>query len=409
MDFLLDADGKCTSCAQPALQAEIITCCACSKDFHAVCSSTSDKTEGICNQSFLKLFRTSTTKSNFKWFCNTCLTNFETNKATTLDERFNVITTQIRDMARGFDQVANLSKELNEMKSLISNRDLTTNKMEQNNSWADAKRVHTMKSSFVIKHKTKSDTGSTIDVNRIRQIAVENNIPVSNVGVSQKGNTFVHCPSVEHRDKLQPLISADVNDKDVVPIKDKSPHITITDITKTGADDITKESLLKHISNQNLQVAELIDAGEEFNILFIKSVVKTNSFTAVIRVSSNIRDSIKANRDRVYVGINSCRVFDRFYVKRCNKCHTFGHFKDKCPNQTATCGYCAGPHESEGCSLKDTLDYTKLSCANCKRNGLPHSGHSTFWHKCPSYIMAQRKLKSTISYYDKVSNSNLNR
>ena len=408
MDFLLDPDGKCTTCAQPALLAEIITCCACSKDCHAVCSSTNDKTEGICNQTLLKLFKMGSTKSNFKWFCNTCLTNFETNKASTLDERFNVISTQIRDMAKGFEQVANLSKELNEMKTLINNREVTKDIVEQNNSWTDAKRVHTMKSSFVIKHKTKTDTGSTIDVNRIRQIAVENNIPVSNVGVSQKGNTFVHCPSVEHRDKLQPLISADVSNKDVVPIKEKSPHITITDITKTSSDDITKESVLKQIRNQNPQIAEHIDAGDEFNVLFIKSVVKTNSFSAVIRVSPNIRDTIKANRDRVYVGINSCRVFDRFYVKRCNNCHQFGHFKDKCQNETK-CGYCSGPHDSDGCSLKDTHDYTKMKCANCEHNGLPHIGHSTFWHKCPSYLIAQRKLQSTISYYGKESNSDLNR
>ena len=100
MDSLLDLDGKCKSCAQPALLAEIINCCSCSKDFHAVCSLTSDRSEAICNPSFFKLFRSSTTKANFKWFCDSCLTNFELNRATTLDERFSVIANQIKDMLK---------------------------------------------------------------------------------------------------------------------------------------------------------------------------------------------------------------------------------------------------------------------------------------------------------------------
>ena len=76
---------------------------------------------------------------------------------------------------------------------------------------------------------------------QLKKLLFWNNILVTNVGVSQKGNTFIHCPSAEARDKLQPLISADFKDKDVLPIKDKSPHITIVDITKTGAEDLTKE------------------------------------------------------------------------------------------------------------------------------------------------------------------------
>ena len=241
----------------------------------------------------------STTKTNFKWFCDTCLTNFETNKATTLDERFSVITTQIKDMSKGFEKVANLSKELNEVKNMISNHGSTNDLMVQNNSWSNTKRVHAMKSSFVVKHKTDSATGSTIDINRVRQIAVENSIPISNVGVSQKGNTFIHCPSVEDRDKLQPLISAEVQDKDVVSIKEKSPHITITDITKTNSDDITKESILEQVRIQNPGIAELIHSGDDFNVLFVKSIAKTNSFSAVVRVSPTIRDIIKSNRKSV--------------------------------------------------------------------------------------------------------------
>ena len=163
------------------------------------------------------------------------------------------------------------------------------------------------------------------------------------------------------------------------------------------------------ITSQNPQIAGLNDSGNEFNVLLVKHVPKTNTHSAVVRVSCSMRDAIRSNRNRVYVGINSCRVFDRFYVKRCNKCQKFGHFQINCPNQK-TCGYCSGSHESDSCTLKEAHDITKLKCANCKHDGLPDCGHSTFWHQCPSYMNAQKKLKSTIPYYDAAttSNSNLN-
>ena len=115
--------------------------------------------------------------------------------------------------------------------------------------------------------------------------------------------------------------------------------------------------------------------------------------------SCKIREAIRCNRNRIFIGITSCRVYDRFFVKRCNKCQEFGHYKENCP-KVDVCGYCSENHPSEECSLKNETDLTLLKCANCKVNNLECSGHSTFWSKCPSYIIAQKRLKSTISYYD---------
>ena len=93
------------------------------------------------------------------------------------------------------------------------------------------------------------------------------------------------------------------------------------------------------------------------------------------------------------------RVYDRFFVKHCNKCQEFGHYKENC-TKADVCGYCSGDHPSEECKHKDSTDLTVLKCANCKANNMECSGHSTFWSKCPSYIIAQKRLKSTVPYYD---------
>ena len=385
----MEPDGKCTSCAQPALNSETITCCSCFGKFHAICSSTG-KQQGICNQSFLKLFLTSTTKSNFKWFCDTCLTEFEAKKVTTLEEKFTVLA----------DQLTSLSREFQDVKQAISTNDKSTDDnsskccgkttcghgVSQPTPWGDENRVQKMKSSLVIKHKTGDSEKVPTDLNKLRDIAVANNIPVSNVGVSKNGNTFIHCPSVEDRNKLQPLLSEQLITKDVVSLKEKQPHITILDITSTDDKDI----LLEQIRSQNPKIDALIESGEQFDILFTKTQQSSQKVSAVAKVSCSIRDAIKANRNRVFIGINSCRVFDRFYVKRCNHCQQYGHFKDNC-QYVVKCGYCGEGHSSETCGHKATEDFSKLSCINCKRNGLAHNGHSAFWAKCPSYVIAQKK------------------
>ena len=414
MNFVLDADGKCTSCNQPALLAEMIRCSSCSKDFHAVCSAVTDRSDAICNQSFLKLFNTSTTKTNFKWFCDACLTTFEINKASTLDERFSVISHQITEMAKDFKAV---TKECQELKSMVSNRNCcdhvsdtqgTTNTNSEGNSWSNVARTRNMKASLVIKNKNTSDSaGDALDLNVIKDIVVKNNIQVSKIGVSQKGNTFVHCPTKEDRDKLHPLLSAEVQNKEVVPLKDKSPHISITEVMNTTSGELTKASVIQEIRSQNPEVSALIDLGNEFNILFVRkdSHGKCN---VVARVSCSIRDMIKTKGNKLFIGLSSCKVYDRFYIKRCNNCQEYGHYQGDCKNQ-AVCGYCGESHRSHTCSLKDGTDFGKHKCINCKKANLPHTGHSSFWSKCPSYNNAQNKLKATIQYYGKPPvGSNLN-
>ena len=319
-------------------------------------------------------------------------------------------------MSSEINVVKHLSQEVKELKDLIMKNNSThgpaiTNDTTNKTMWCDEQRVHQMKSSLVIKHKSSDVPSTALDLNVVREIAVKNSIPVTNIGVSKKGNTFIHCPSAEARDKLQPLlINANLVGKDVVSVKEKSPHITIVDIIQTGSEELTKENILVQICSQNPKLAALIESGNEFKVLFIKKNSQTKKFSAAVRVSCDIRRAIKSDRDRIYVGISSCRVYDRFYVKRCNNCQQFGHFKDSCQNETV-CGHCSGPHQSEGCSLKESKDFSKLKCTNCKDAPGCGNGHSAFWYNCPAYKEAQKKLRSTISYYDgEVPNSvNLNR
>ena len=59
---------------------------------------------------------------------------------------------------------------------------------------------------------------------------------------------------------------------------------------------------------------------------------RTNRKCEIIDVISNIYKHIKGNKRRLFVGYQSCRVFDIINTTPCNKCARFGHSSKKCEN-----------------------------------------------------------------------------
>lgn len=393
--FTINGEGKCTSCSQVCSKSEILCCCSCESSFHAVCSSV-DKKEYLCTTSYLKMYYSSTSKSNFKWFCDSCLTTFEVSKTATVDDRIGHLTSQVSKM------VSNMN-ELNQTVASLQQNQLQDGKHNNDDfpqpAWVDPNRTQAVKSSLLIKPTAGTTTSLSNDLGKIRDIAVNNNIQVRNVGISKSGNTFIHCSSTADRNKLQPLLSDNYQGREIIPLKENLPHITINGIIQVDDEDITGDKVLRQICNQNPVIADLKESGEELKVLFVRKQITSKTIMAVVKVGTKIRDAIKHNGNRLFIGISSCRVFDRFFVKRCNKCQSFGHYKDQCKGH-AVCGYCAESHCSEDCPIKDSKDCSLLKCHNCKENGLDYIGHSTFWPKCPSYLLAQKKLRSTIPYYD---------
>ena len=67
--------------------------------------------------------------------------------------------------------------------------------------------------------------------------------------------------------------------------------------------------------------------NEHFKVLAIKSTKKNqNMFQVFASVSPILRDGIKQFKDKITLGLNNCKVYDQYHVKRCNKCQHFGHY-----------------------------------------------------------------------------------
>ena len=67
-------DGSCLQCEISVEDNEVIKCFSCQGHFHALCKKSAN---AICNKSLLQIYMQKSTKKNFVWYCDSCLTNLE--------------------------------------------------------------------------------------------------------------------------------------------------------------------------------------------------------------------------------------------------------------------------------------------------------------------------------------------
>ena len=210
------------------------------------------------------------------------------------------------------------------------------------------------------------------------------------------GDTVVVCEDDKSKESLLPVLNEFMdNDRfKLVTPSSRLPTILIIDIPT----DYSKSDLLERVKNQNQ--SKFADAGivlddTNFKILHTRAQVKDPTlFKAKVRVAEDVRRVIDNNRNKLNIGLTSCTVFDDLFVKRCNRCQRFNHFKDSCPaTNTVVCGNCAEGHDTETCTA------TNMKCYNCTKAKYTDTNHKTSYYKCKIYTEAQTKLESTINYY----------
>ena len=289
-----------------------------------------------------------------------------------------------------FNKVANTESITDHAKA---SSEIQESEPVESKTWAHVLKHRKQKASLLI----KGDNGTPVDLNIVKDLVVTNKIPVTSTAVKDNGDTYVNFPCLDSRDKAAPMIKSNVtNVKEVVTLKSKLPTIAISGITEK----LSKIDLTKCICSQNKEISTCVKNGGSLDVIFIKEPTdKFTTYLAVARVSSDIREVIKSRGNKIFIGLVACPVKDRFYVKRCNNCQCYGHYKGDC-DKPVMCGYCGEQHRSSGCEKKSKgNEHTSHTCNNCKIIGKDAAGHSTFYHRCPAYLVQQNKLKNSIQYY----------
>ena len=406
--FQLDIQGKCETCLQTAKESEILCCDTCQFFYHAFCDSVEGNSDGIAKKTHLGLHKQASTKKNFIWKCDRCLTISEQNAASsvrdmisTLVDRIDQFETQLPQKIKEIvqdefqrlnqSQAPDIDKLCDSLVTKMSNSN-PVKPISINTPWSNDKRVEDMKSSMLIK---ADKDGKPVDPGKVRKTIMDNGVPVNKVVVTSSGDTFINCPNQQSRDKLHPLLHSENNN--VVLLKSKLPTISLFGVT----DDLSKEEIKQGIINQNEAIGKLVtEQHEELEVIYTRAPPQGKSYYQVtLRVSPLIRKAIANLGNKLFLSSKSCNVEDSFHIKRCNKCQSFGHYAAKCDEETPTvCGYCGEHHKSNKYLLKDSASITH-KCFNCQAAGMEEfEGHSTFSRKCPAYIIEQKKLANSIAY-----------
>ena len=120
-----------------------------------------------------------------------------------------------------------------------------------------------------------------------------------------------------------------------------------------------------------------------------------STYQAVVKVSESFRSIIRKNNDRVIISLFSCKVYDQVNVKRCNKCHNFGHWVKEC-DKRAACSICSEEHETKSYPQFKNLEFENKKCINCIRNGSLPNNHRADSSACPIYMKELAKCKEVL-------------
>ena len=394
----IDTSGICTSCEDADAHKVVLKCFLCAINFHAVCRDAHGDKSGndiICTRSFFNSYdRTvsseiyKTRPGNFVFICDGCMTNHEQGKTVKQETKVDIIDKRVNK----------LSESIEEMKSLL-NRAITS----PNVSPASTPLAESFSS--VLQKPLKrsvllldSESVTHDELETVDQIISENSIHVDKLYQSKSGSTVFVCPTEDDRKNLsEKLLVKFPSVKTSIPTE-RLPTIGIANLTTAYKEsELSDVILLAHPD-----IKAYVENGDSFQVLNVKRHRKNeNKYQATIRVSTNIRRAIELKGDRIYIGSFSCRVFDRFHVKRCNHCQKYNHYKSECKESKPTCGFCSLHHVSDHCTQVNNKNFYPC-CSNCKNTKFDSEKHShtSFDRTCPAYVAEQAKLRKSISFYN---------
>ena len=389
----LDSEGVCTKCAHKA-DNEAMQCFGCSEYYHVIkCPPGNDRGQ-VTNTFFRGWDNMIQNYKNIQYICDACILDKKlkndiiiSNRMCVMEEEMKGIKNNMEEHFKSLEDIVTKLVTKNEVPVPVESQD-------QRPTYADmVNKPHEKPKQSVIVIKKKGN-GDAVDMDKVYKAAVHSNAAVAKAYKNTVGDTVVVCEDEKSKESILPVLegSIDKNKYNIVTPVSKLPTVTIINM----ASNYSKSDLLLRVKSQNAARLPGIDINENnFKVIFTRAQVKNSDlFKAVVRVSDEVREAIEKGGNTLNIGLTSCPVYDDFFIKRCNRCQSFKHWKESCPRTTpVVCGKCSGNHETRLC----TSDVVK--CANCASHKFPDTAHETSYYKCRAYTEAQDKLRSTIPYY----------
>ena len=392
--FRLDDHGNCAACNNLSIESEHVLCFSCKKLFHAVCSNaTAD--EKVGTKTMIDNFLRSSTKKNFLFFCDKCVTQLEISMSESDSQRINLLETKMSTIDSQLKEITMMLKSKGG-ESKVEVASTSVKSPEKNSIWNDTEKLATVKAppSTAVLVLPKIPDQKTHSANKtvVERTVIDNEIPLKETFTNKEGDLVLVCESTEKRDELKMLVQTAKQDIKMNTPKPKQHSVTIVGMAR----EYNTDEIKKLIVQQNVLIKRFTEANkldEHFQVHSVKPL-KNNAqkFQVFASVSQILREGFRKSKDKIIMGVSSCKVYDRVQTKRCNNCQKFGHFMANCPTANIpACGKCSGEHATNDCTE------TTRACVNCKRNNTDYLSHSAFYHKCPSLLRFQELVEESKS------------
>ena len=105
----IDETSECASCKNTPIQEQVVQCFVCKNNYHAHCDAAGNDYK-LGSQTMVKTFLAQSTKTNFKFFCDVCLTEYERNLLETQDEKITLLIKKVGKLEGKLDEIVKLIK-----------------------------------------------------------------------------------------------------------------------------------------------------------------------------------------------------------------------------------------------------------------------------------------------------------
>ena len=244
-----------------------------------------------------------------------------------------------------------------------------------------------------------SNQSVNIDRSEIEQLAESAliNVKVKSARVNERGSLIVQVTDEkEHKNATERLTSSFSPNFTIEAPKLFLPKLTILNVPSHFSD----ANLLDGLCAKDDNFKQMLEGGESIEIIKCWDIKDgsgvISSKKIVVKCSPRVRKYImETNNGYVYLNLSRCKVFDRYFVKKCYHCCGFNHIAKDCPeaSKPPSCGKCAKPHKTQECNS------TMLKCINCirHRSGKPNN-HSSTSELCPLFVREKNFIKDKTNY-----------
>lgn len=241
--------------------------------------------------------------------------------------------------------------------------------------------------SLIIKPKVKQNAETTSLELKAKINPSQLKVAIKNTRNTANGNIIIKCSNRNDLNILKLEAESKMENYDIQLTKMRKPRFVIS-----GYNGDMQEILLEGcIREQN----NFIDEEDEFKITYIKLNKKQNSKLIFGECSPELFHKLIKTK-RIFIGWESCAVYEDLGIPRCYKCQEYYHKSDVCPNNMV-CEICSNEHDMKNCPRN------RKSCRNCMKTNEKFKlnydiNHTASDSNCPSYQYLVKVLRSRTDY-----------